>query len=155
MKEMKIKCQLLLLINSFKNMKKNTLIVLAIVIGLIIVAIIVSKKDDISQEVQNSDPGLSSEVTAVFACANNISIATTFTNTDNPENNTIDLNINNGERKMTLNQVVSASGARYANEDESFVFWNKGNTAFIEENGEIIIDNCVDINTQNLNDDSQ
>ena len=30
---------------------------------------------------------------------------------------------------MLLNQAVSASGARYANNDESFVFWTKGNSA--------------------------
>ena len=29
--------------------------------------------------------------------------------------------------------MMSGSGARYANKDESFVFWNKGNTAFITE----------------------
>ncbi|MEI7480174.1 MAG: DUF333 domain-containing protein [bacterium] len=34
---------------------------------------------------------------------------------------------------MTLPQVISASGARYANTDESFVFWNKGDTAFVNE----------------------
>jgi membrane-bound inhibitor of C-type lysozyme len=36
-------------------------------------------------------------------------------------------------RTMTLPQTISGSGARYANADESFVFWNKGNTAFITE----------------------
>ena len=36
-------------------------------------------------------------------------------------------------RSMTLPQTISGSGVRYANADESFVFWNKGNTAFIEE----------------------
>jgi membrane-bound inhibitor of C-type lysozyme len=30
---------------------------------------------------------------------------------------------------------MSGSGARYANADESFVFWNKGDTAFITEGG--------------------
>lgn len=39
-------------------------------------------------------------------------------------------------RKMILRQTVSASGARYANTDESIVFWIKGDTAFLEENGE-------------------
>lgn len=34
-----------------------------------------------------------------------------------------------------LPQTISASGARYANSDESIVFWNKGNTAFITEGG--------------------
>ena len=28
---------------------------------------------------------------------------------------------------------ISASGARYANKDETFVFWNKGDTAFVTE----------------------
>ena len=36
-------------------------------------------------------------------------------------------------RTMTLPQTLSASGIRYANQDESFVFWSKGNTAFVEE----------------------
>ena len=34
-----------------------------------------------------------------------------------------------------LPQTISASGARYANSDESIVFWNKGNTAFVTEGG--------------------
>jgi hypothetical protein len=34
---------------------------------------------------------------------------------------------------LYLPQTISASGARYANTDESVVFWNKGNTAFITE----------------------
>lgn len=36
-------------------------------------------------------------------------------------------------RNLTVPQAISGSGARYANKDESFVFWNKGNTAFITE----------------------
>ena len=28
---------------------------------------------------------------------------------------------------------MSGSGARYANKDETFVFWNKGDTAFVTE----------------------
>src|SRR5581483_12293852 len=35
-----------------------------------------------------------------------------------------------------------ASGARYANADESFIFWNKGTTAFITENGQTTYANC-------------
>jgi membrane-bound inhibitor of C-type lysozyme len=38
-------------------------------------------------------------------------------------------------RTFELPQTVSADGARYANIDESFVFWNKGNGAMILENG--------------------
>ncbi|MHB1087125.1 MAG: MliC family protein [Minisyncoccota bacterium] len=36
-------------------------------------------------------------------------------------------------RTITLPQSISASGARYATESESVVFWNKGDTAFITE----------------------
>ena len=36
-------------------------------------------------------------------------------------------------RKLALPQTLSGSGIRYANEGESFVFWSKGDTAFVEE----------------------
>jgi len=36
-------------------------------------------------------------------------------------------------RSITLPQTISADGGRYANADESFVFWSKGNGAFITE----------------------
>ena len=44
----------------------------------------------------------------------------------------------NGER-YPLERAVSASGARYANEDKSIVYWNKGKSAFIEVDGEIVL----------------
>ena len=47
-------------------------------------------------------------------------------------------------RVLRLPQALSASGARYANAAESIVFWNKGNTAFIEEKGKTTYDGCVD-----------
>jgi membrane-bound inhibitor of C-type lysozyme len=37
------------------------------------------------------------------------------------------------QKTLYLSQTISASGARYANGDESIVFWNKGDTAFITE----------------------
>lgn len=45
----------------------------------------------------------------------------------------------------TYNLVLarSASGSRYTNEDESFVFWEKGGNAFIEKRGEIIHEDCI------------
>ena len=46
-------------------------------------------------------------------------------------------------REMVLPQVISGSGARYANRDESFVFWNKGRTAFVEEAGRQTYTGCV------------
>lgn len=44
----------------------------------------------------------------------------------------VDLVFSDG-RTMTLPQAISASGARYATENESIVFWNKGDTAFVTE----------------------
>lgn len=38
-------------------------------------------------------------------------------------------------RSFDLPQTISASGARYANDDESFVFWEKGGSALILEDG--------------------
>ncbi len=39
-------------------------------------------------------------------------------------------------RTMTLPQTISADGGRYANADESFVFWSKGNGALVLENNQ-------------------
>jgi membrane-bound inhibitor of C-type lysozyme/putative hemolysin len=46
-------------------------------------------------------------------------------------------------RRMLLPQAMSASGARYANKSETFVFWNKGDSAFIEENGKTTYQGCA------------
>ncbi len=48
---------------------------------------------------------------------------------------TVNIYLSDG-RNFILNQVVSASGVRYINNDETFVFWTKGNTALILENNE-------------------
>lgn len=45
-------------------------------------------------------------------------------------------------RELTLDSVVSASGSRYANRDESIVFWSKGSEAALEENGVITMTRC-------------
>lgn len=48
-----------------------------------------------------------------------------------------------GKGGVSLNHVLSASGARYANADESVVAWNRGNTLMVMENGKVTHDNCV------------
>jgi hypothetical protein len=45
----------------------------------------------------------------------------------------VSLTLSDG-RVMTLAQTISADGARYANFDESFVFWSKGEGALVLEN---------------------
>ena len=46
-------------------------------------------------------------------------------------------------RSMSLPQTISADGARYANQDESFIFWSKGNGAFVMEAGTTTFANCT------------
>lgn len=48
-------------------------------------------------------------------------------------------------KKLTLPQTLSGSGIRYANDGESFVFWSKGDTAFVEEgrNHTVTYKDCV------------
>src|SRR5262245_47408022 len=63
---------------------------------------------------------------AKFACHAGKTIAATF------YPNSVALKLSDG-RSLKVPQAMSGSGARYANADESFVFWNKGDTAFITE----------------------
>ncbi len=47
--------------------------------------------------------------------------------------------------RMSLPRTLSADGLRYANADESFVFWSKGQTAMVLQNGaEKDFTNCVE-----------
>ncbi len=70
-------------------------------------------------------------ILAVFVCPSGQAIAADFGKRQ------VRLALSDG-RSMTLPQVIAASGARYANQDESFVFWNKGNGAFVQEGGDMV-----------------
>jgi putative hemolysin len=77
-------------------------------------------------------------IRAFFACDAGKTVNAVFTN---GTQSSVKLNLSDG-RELSVPQAVSGSGARYANSDESFVFWNKGNTAFIEENGKTTYSKC-------------
>lgn len=57
-------------------------------------------------------------------------------------NGSVALSLSDG-RSLTLPQTISGSGIRYANADESMVFWEKGNTAFMTESGTTTFGGCV------------
>lgn len=78
-------------------------------------------------------------IRAHFACSGGKAVDAVFTN---GATSAVALKLSDG-RSMTLPQAMSGSGARYANGNESFVFWNKGDTAFIEENGKTTYDGCM------------
>jgi membrane-bound inhibitor of C-type lysozyme len=78
-------------------------------------------------------------INATYACEGGKRIQAIFTTGSQPS---VQLSLSDG-RQMVLAQGMSASGARYANRDESFVFWNKGRTAFIEEAGQRTYTGCM------------
>ena len=66
------------------------------------------------------------ETTATYECAGGKSIVAKYY----PDE--VALTFDDG-RKLALPQVISGSGTRYANADESIQFWSKGKTAFVTE----------------------
>jgi hypothetical protein len=115
-------------------MKKFVLIVL-------ITAIVFTGVSFIYEKLQqpNAIPeALTTDVinSAIFNCADNKTIQADFLK------DKVSLILSDG-RQLKLQQVMSGSGARYATTDESFVFWNKGDTAFIEEGKETTYKDCV------------
>lgn len=71
-----------------------------------------------------------------FACAQGKSIWVAFHGQDSAS-----LSLSDG-RSIDLPRAISGSGARYATKDESIVFWNKGDTAFLQEQGTTTYDRC-------------
>ncbi len=81
---------------------------------------------------------------ALFNCDGGKTITATFYpgTPENRDDKYVDLVLGDGT-KISVPRAISASGARYAKADESFVFWNKGDTAFITENGTTTFSGCV------------
>ena len=44
-------------------------------------------------------------------------------------------------RELRLRHVIAASGAKYS--DGKIIFWNKGNSAFVEVDDKIVVQDCV------------
>lgn len=89
---------------------------------------------DAAKTFKNADQRIISAAT--FDCSDGKSIQAIFFN------GKVELGLSDG-RNMLLPQAISASGARYANTDESFVFWNKDDTAFIQEGEETTYKDCA------------
>jgi putative hemolysin len=86
----------------------------------------------------DSPPAAPRRIHAKFSCAEGKSIDATFINA---RTHSVQLAFSDG-RKLTLPQALSADGGRYANKAETIVFWNKGNTAFVQENGKTTYAGC-------------
>jgi membrane-bound inhibitor of C-type lysozyme len=77
----------------------------------------------------------SATIDATFVCPDGTSIPVVFDNTADTATVTLP------DGTVTLPRAESASGARYS--DGTTTFWNKGDEAFVEVNGETVYDNCV------------
>ncbi len=142
-------------------MKKSlSLWALILIVVIAVLAIVVfMPRQNVLAPAPNSSSSLQTQAssttliaTANFSCDSKKSIAASFYKSPiavppvpgQPPvpNGSVGLTLSDG-RIMTLKQTISADGGRYANSDESIVFWNKGDTAFIQENGKETFSNCV------------
>lgn len=139
-------------------MKKSLFQKIAMVIGIVTILLIVffshpKKKDEQSNLARIAD--------VTYSCDKGHSIHAIFYkgSTAQPQpgqppipNGSVEINLDD-EPTRTLSQTISADGARYSDGNpqiregepgaETFVFWNKGNTALILRN------NAMDLNYTN------
>lgn len=126
-------------------MKKDILI---IIFGLIILSLIGSWYVYNKKENNNPQPPPPQEQTPVaqasYICNEEKNIEASFYKGEPKPVNPGEMPIPSGSVKISLSdgrnfdlpQTISADGSRYANNDESFVFWSKGNGALVLENNE-------------------
>lgn len=114
----------------------SKLLALIVYIGTFFLAFYLGQKYEAANMDMKNAELQSKTISAVFACIENKAIYAEFTK------NQVKLILSDG-RKITLPQTISGSGARYANADETFIFWNKGNGAFIEENEFTTYKDCL------------
>jgi membrane-bound inhibitor of C-type lysozyme len=103
---------------------KKKLVVLMVVMLVLLVGLRIYRGKLVRNILQDRQ-----EITADYVFDDNKTIHAVFYSGNNPR---AEIVLSDG-RKLTLRQVLSADGARYANADESVVFWIKGETAFLEE----------------------
>lgn len=120
-------------------MKKTIFSLLILVIVLVGIWLYFKKTNNLSTE------GISTELSSVnYSCSSGKTIRAAFYDGETKSaaaageppipGGSVKIKLSDG-RIMTLLQTISASGIRYANKDESFVFWSKGNSALVLEDG--------------------
>lgn len=127
-----------------EKIQKNiiaSLILLAAVIGLMIWYVEKNGGQDLSSASPSPTP---TPIQVVYSCDGNKMISATFYTGEIIEvqpgempipTGSVKVSLSDG-RVLTLPQTISADGSRYANNDESFIFWSKGDGALVFENDE-------------------
>jgi membrane-bound inhibitor of C-type lysozyme len=134
--------------------KKKVLAIAAVLLAAaaIIYFLAVAGAKDAAAPVGQQEASRTPVNTVVYRCDNGKSItAAYFEGVDIPvvegempnPTGSVDVSLDGGA-SMSLNQTLSASGIRYGNNDESFVFWSKGQEALIMRNNQMDLDytNC-------------
>jgi hypothetical protein len=131
-----------------KTITAAIVVVLAIVLG----AWVYSRPAPAAPEPEA--PSAPEVVTATFTCDGGKTIVATYhegpvavaPEPDQPPTPTSWLEVSiGGAATTTLGQTISADGARFANDDESLVVWNKGNLVLVMRNNQMDLDytNCA------------
>lgn len=130
--------------------KIKSLIWLIIALAVIVFSALILTKDLSWNLKQESVPSQTIKnepteeiISAFFTCVGNKNIRVSFHNQKDEakKSNYVELLLSDG-RQFILPQAISADGARYASEDESRIFWNKGDGAFLEESGRTTFSDC-------------
>ncbi|MBI4093842.1 MliC family protein [Candidatus Kaiserbacteria bacterium] len=88
-----------------------------------------------TDQISASDP-LAAYRGILFLCADQKALRAEFME------GAVNLALSDG-RQIRLTQVIAGGRERYANTDESFVFWTKGITAFVEEGSVQTYTSCL------------
>ncbi len=104
-----------------------------------LLALIFSLKNNLAELKAQSQAQQTNMVNVTYKCDGEKEISAVFMN---GASNMVQLNLPNN-KTYNLMQTLSADGGRYANWDNSFVFWSKGNTAFVEQDGNQTYENCT------------
>ena len=125
------------------SQKKNKRRIFIILIGIITVFtlyLVVRGDRPVSTVNQAMDTHLApEEMNAEFACSNDKSIKVVFISR---EQNSVQLELSD-EREFELPSVMSDDGGKYANVDESVIFWNTPEATYLEEGGIVTYSDCI------------
>lgn len=142
-------------------MLKNILLSLALTVVILIIGfglMSIGNKVDLP----NSDDVVTVVAQVSYQCEENHTIKATYiekgpvpvvVSGEMPTSNASVVLSLDGASDITLPQAISADGARFANDDESLVFWSKGSgTMVLENNEQKTYKNCIEVkeNTSNL-----
>jgi putative hemolysin len=141
-------------------MKKIFILIFLIVLILVVAGIwyVNSKGNKNPSSLPSSSP--TAQVT--YICDNNKTIEAAFYKGESKPVKPGEPPIPSGSVKIVLSdgrnfdlpQTISADGGRYANSDESFIFWSRGDTAFINEGATTTFKNCI-LSNSNIDNSGQ